>query len=241
MGQGKVAVVSGAAGRIGAAVAGTLATGGYRVIGLCRSAPPDRAEPAVGRYVRCDVTVEEDVERARREVGEETGHVDALVNCVGILGTSPPRPGRSATARTVAVNLTGVMQLCDAFRALLTERGACVVNVSSMLAVRPARGTAAYAASKAGLEAYSRALALDWAPDVRVNVVRPALVSTDIWRKGGMSEEQCAALAASRAASSPLGRAGTVEDVAGAVRYLVSEDASWLTGAVLAVDGGAGV
>jgi NAD(P)-dependent dehydrogenase (short-subunit alcohol dehydrogenase family) len=104
---------------------------------------------------------------------------------------------------------------------------------------RPIAGTAVYAATKAGVEGFSRALAFEVGEDgVRVNVVSPALVRSNIWVTAGMPQDAYDRLLAQRGVEYPLGRAGEPADVAEIVRFLISPQASWITGTVIPVDGG---
>ena len=122
---------------------------------------------------------------------------------------------------------------------LLKRNGGSIVNFSSTIVRSPIAGTSVYAATKAGVEGFSRALAFEVGPDgVRVNVVAPSMVRTNIWIAAGMSAETYERTLAKGGAEYPLGRAGEPEDVAGIVRFLVAPEASWITGTVLPVDGG---
>jgi 3-oxoacyl-[acyl-carrier protein] reductase len=109
-----------------------------------------------------------------------------------------------------------------------------VVNVSSSLADRAIPGMAAYNASKAGLNHLTRCLALEWAPTVRVNAVMPAVVDTPIHTSRGMTSDDVAGLGAMH----PLGRVGQPRDISSMIAYLLSDAASWMTGAIIPVDGG---
>ncbi|WP_298328723.1 SDR family oxidoreductase [Haloactinopolyspora sp.] len=228
-----VAVVTGGSAGIGKAVGNRLRAEGYRVVSLSRQG---------GEY-RADVSDPVAVDAAAAQVLADTGGVDALVTCAGIVGrehladASPEH-----IARQVGVNLMGTMHACRAFSAALTESRGTIVTMSSSIAASPQHGTSAYAAAKGGVEAFTKALALELAPGgVRVNAVRPALVESRIWINAGMDPKKYRALLEQRAAEYPLGRVGQPEDIAAAVAFLVSAEAAWITGIVLPVDGGGGL
>ena len=125
--------------------------------------------------------------------------------------------------------------MCRELGPLLRKgRSPVVVNVSSTLAVRAIPGMAAYNATKAALNQLTHSLALEWAPGVRVNAVMPAVVDTPIHALRGMSPEQVAEMGGLH----PLGRVGEPSDVASMILYLLSDNASWMTGAIIPVDGG---
>lgn len=247
-----VAVVTGASAGIGHAVAVLLAESGYRVIGLSRRpyAPPSgriersqvgSSEPVC--HIRCDVGSAEEVAAVAAQVLALHGEIDVLVNCAGIVAHGTLEETSWDTVNMLLrVNLLGTMHLCREFAAALRSTHGSIVNFSSILASRPMPGTSAYAASKGGVEAYSLALATELAPDgVRVNVVRPALVRSEIWLRSGMAEDAYTELLEQRGTEYPLGRIGEPSDVACAVAYLVSAAASWITGIILPVDGGSGL
>src|SRR5699024_4188486 len=181
-----VVVITGGSSGIGRAVGEHLARDGYRVISLARRHPDSYEGWAAASY-DVDVTDADRLAEVAAQVQHTHGHIDALVTSAGAV----QRGDLLTTAQDdlfaqVEVNLLGTMAACRAFGpALQVSRGA-VVTVSSSIATNPQASAAAYAAAKGGVESFSRALALEWAP-VRVNVVRPSLVDTGIWMSGGMS------------------------------------------------------
>ena len=128
------------------------------------------------------------------------------------------------------------MRQAARFWTILLKAGSApaVVNVSSTLAAKAIPGMAAYNSSKAALNQLTRSLALEWAPEVRVNAVMPAVVDTPIHEARGMSPAQVEAMGRFH----PIGRVGIPADVASMIVYLLSEQASWMTGVVIPVDGG---
>jgi NAD(P)-dependent dehydrogenase (short-subunit alcohol dehydrogenase family) len=167
---------------------------------------------------------------------ERFGHLDVLVNNAG---GSPAVPAADASARfvaqVVALNLLAPMYCSQAANAVMQAGGGgSIVNIGSVSGLRPSPGTAAYGAAKAGLVNLTRTLAVEWAPKVRVNCVVAGMIATEAAEDhyGG------AAGLAAVAATVPLGRMGTPEDVAGACLFLSSPLASYVSGAALEVHGG---
>jgi 3-oxoacyl-[acyl-carrier protein] reductase len=125
---------------------------------------------------------------------------------------------------------------------LLKAARGCVVNFSTAIVRRPLSGTAVYAAAKAGIEGFTRAMALELGPaGVRVNCVAPSLVRSEIWLSAGMPPARYEQMLAERAAEYPLGRVGEPQDIANLVSFIVSERADWITGAVFPIDGGSSI
>ncbi len=167
------------------------------------------------------------------------GALDGLVNAAGVLGNgtafaTPPEEW----SRVMDVNVTGVMQLTGAAAEALKARKGAIVNLSSVAGIRPYANLAAYCVSKAAVEMYTRCAALDFAPfGVRVNAVAPGVVVSELHTVTAAVADYPAFLERGRV-THPIGRVGTAEEVAALVLYLLSEQAGWITGASMSIDGG---
>jgi len=238
--RGKRVIISGASSGIGLATARMLTAGGAEV-GLVARRDDALAEAVatVGSSswgLPCDVSDPDSVYALVEEANSRWGAVDGLVNNAGIA----PMAALDDTTTEVwdevfAVNVRGPFLLCRELGSLLALGSSpAVVNVSSTLAERAIPGMAAYNASKAALNQLTRSLALEWAPRVRVNAVMPAVVDTPIHAARGMNSEDVQQMGSIH----PLGRVGQPDDVATTIAFLLSDASSWMTGAIIPVDGG---
>jgi 3-oxoacyl-[acyl-carrier protein] reductase len=229
--------VTGGSRGIGAAIARELARGGASVVVGYRSGA-DEAEAVAreigGRALQADVA---DAEQAKRAV-EEAGDIDILVNNAGLTrDTLLMRMSDDDWHDVIETNLSSVFYTCRAVaRGMLKRRSGSIVNVASIVGLRGNLGQANYAASKAGIIGFTKSLARELGGrGVRANVVAPGYVETRL------TEVIPDEIQASMLGNTPLGRFGQADDIAGAVRFLSSDEASFITGAVLLVDGGLGM
>ncbi len=241
--EGKTAVVTGGSRGIGRAVCLELAEGGANVV-LCyagneaaaqETAQAVEALGAKALAVRCDVSDAVQVDALVKSAVEAFGRIDILVNNAGITRDNLlMRMSEADFDAVVAANLKGAF-LCmkAASRLMLKQRYGRIVNLSSVVGLRGNAGQVNYAASKAGVIGMTKSLAKELASrGVTVNAVAPGFIETDM--TAALSE---AARSAAQG-SIPMGRLGGPEDVARAVGFLASDDAAYVTGQVLAVDGG---
>ena len=235
--EGKSALVTGASRGIGRAIAAELAQAGASVVVGYRSGAEEAEALAAeigGRALQADVA---DPEQATRLV-EEAGDPDILVNNAGLTRDGLILRMSDEDWRTVLeTNLGGVFHTCRAAaRGMMKKRAGSVVNLTSVVGLHGNPGQTNYAASKAGIVGFTKSLAKEMASrGVRANAVAPGYIQTAL-TEVLPDEVQQAILA-----NTPLGRLGTPEDVAGAVRFLCSDEASFITGEVLLVDGGLGM
>jgi NAD(P)-dependent dehydrogenase (short-subunit alcohol dehydrogenase family) len=245
----RVAIVTGAANGIGWSVAQGLAREGYRVAildldaGLAVARARELGPMAMG--LACDVSGESSVAIAVQAVVAAWGHIDVLVNNAGIADQTGATIAQSADAfdRVLAVHLRGTFLMSKAVarvmlqtaRPLNVERGA-IVNLGSIASTTGLPTRNAYSAAKAGILGMTRSMASEWAREgIRVNAVAPGYVRTDLISE---LESKGAIDAAAIARRTPLGRMAAPAEVAEAIVFLVSRKASYITGAVLPVDGG---
>jgi 3-oxoacyl-[acyl-carrier protein] reductase len=235
--EGKTALVTGASRGIGRAIASELAHAGASVVLGYRSGKDEAESLAVeigGRAVQADVSEADDAKR----LVEEAGDIDILVNNAGLTRDGLLARMSDDDWRTVIeTNLSSVFYTCRAAcRPMMKKRAGAIVNVSSIVGVHGNWGQTNYGASKAGIIGFTKSLARELGSrNVRANVVAPGYVKTQLT---DVLPEQATA---SMLENTPLGRLGDPEDVAGAVRFLCSDEASFITGEVLLVVGGLGM
>ena len=239
--DGKVALVTGGSRGIGAAISRELAKAGARVA-LNYRAGQEVADEIAGEIgglaVQADVSNAEGVQALVERVEGELGDIDALVNNAGVTrDTLIARMTDDDWQTVIDTNLRGTFNTSRAVsRKMLRRRAGSIVNLSSVVGVHGNPGQANYAASKAGIIGLTKALARELGSrGVRVNAIAPGYISTEL--TDVLNEEHRGLILQ----NTPLGRLGEPEDVAGAVRFLCSDEAAFITGEVLLVDGGLGM
>jgi 3-oxoacyl-[acyl-carrier protein] reductase len=234
---GKRALVTGGSKGIGRAIAQELARAGATVVVGYRSGKDEAEQLATeigGEAVQADVSSPEDAKR----LVDEAGDIDVLVNNAGLTRDGLLARMSDDDWRTVLdTNLSSVFYTCRAVtRPMMKKRGGSIVNISSVVGVHGNWGQTNYAASKAGIIGFTKSLARELGSrNIRANVIAPGYVKTQLTNV--LPEQATAAMID----NTPLGRVAEPEEIAGAVRFLASGDASFITGEVLLVDGGLGM
>jgi NAD(P)-dependent dehydrogenase (short-subunit alcohol dehydrogenase family) len=244
--DGKVALVTGAASGIGAACAARFAAEGAMIAGVDLSAPAgpawDRAAKTAGKAIAlaCDVRDENSVERMVAAAAAELGRIDIVVNAAGVAGGGAVHMlAAEEWDRIVDTNLKGTFLVCKhALSRMLEQGGGNVINIASIEGLEGTEGGSAYNASKGGVVLLTKNLAIDYGrKNIRVNCICPGFIDTpmtaSVFSNAGMDEY----LERFREAHQ-LGRVGKPEEIASAALFLASDDASFVSGHALVVDGG---
>ena len=245
--DGKIALVTGASSGIGKATAQSLAREGAAVGLVARRqdalnelASEIQRDGGTALVLAGDVTREEDRERAVSEVTAQFGGLDVLVNAAGIIGfgtienTTP-----EAWQQMFDINVVAVYRLTQLALPHLIPRKGNVVVVSSVNGLRSFPGVLAYCCSKAAVDQLTRCAALELAAKgVRMNNVNPGVVETNLHRAGGLEPEAYRAFLERSKTTHPLGRVGQPQELADLILFLASDQAGWITGATVSVDGG---
>lgn len=248
MNHHRVAIVTGAGGRIGKSIARMLVDEGYAVI--VNDLDPFRCEGTAGALsaggatvmaVTGDVSVREEADHIVEMAFGAWGRIDVLVNCAGIFPNTPVIDMEDDEwDRVYNTNLRGPFMLSRAAaRAMVAGadgRGRQIINISSTAGESARTGAAHYCGSKAALNMLTKVLAIELAPHgIRVNAVAPGIVVDGVYDTSAPPDDPYVAALLS---GIPLGRTGTGDDIANAVRFLVSPEAGWITGEILHVNGG---
>lgn len=248
--NGKTAVITGGATGIGKAVTLALTEQGYSVV-VVYNRSSDSAEALQNEIVqkggRCaifqaDVSYEQQAADLMQFCRSTYGRLDALVNCAGTTSFIPFPDLDAVTAevweKILRVNIQGSFFCCREASKLMKESdGGAIVNIASLAGLRVSGSSLPYGVSKAGLIHLTKCLAVTLAPDIRVNSVSPGIVTGTAWHRDRVSFDR-EAHNAKNGKIIPLGRVAEPEDVANVVLYLLSDEASYLTGVDIPIDGG---
>lgn len=230
----KVALITGGARGIGFGVAEALLQSGYHVVVTGLSDDEVAAVPAREKLLAYQLDVTDD--QAVADVIAKQSRLDALINCAGIILRGGAEYEIASFQKVMDVNLTGTMRMCLAAREKLGASGhGVIINTASMLSYFGGPLTPAYAASKGAIVQLTKSLAVAWADEgIRVNAIAPGWIETDLTR--GARED--AARSQAILARTPMKRWGIPADIGGVVAHLCSDEARFITGAVIPIDGG---
>ena len=244
----KIAVITGASKGIGAGIAKRLAAEGATVV-VNYASSKDGADRLVGNIVQAggkavaigaSVANEDDVTRLFQEVRRAFGRVDVLVNNAGVYAFGPTESLSVAEFnRHFDTNVLGLLLVTKAAVPLFPATGGSIINISSVVSTFAPPEAAIYVGTKGAVDSITKSLAKEFAPrKIRVNGINSGFVITEGTLSGGLAGGQ---FEETTVASMPLGRAGQPEDIAAAVAFFASDDASWITGELLRVAGGSGM
>lgn len=230
----KVALITGGARGIGFGVAEALLQSGYHVVVTGLSYDEVAAVPARDKLLAYQLDVTDD--QAVADVIAKQPRLDALINCAGMILRGGAEYEIASFQKVMDVNLTGTMRMCLAAREKLGASGhGVIINTASMLSFFGGPLTPAYAASKGAIVQLTKSLAVAWADEgIRVNAIAPGWIETDLTR--GARED--AARSQAILARTPMKRWGIPADIGGVVAHLCSDEARFITGAVIPIDGG---
>jgi NAD(P)-dependent dehydrogenase (short-subunit alcohol dehydrogenase family) len=242
----KVAIVTGGGTGLGRDMANRLARDGFAVAILGRRADrlkPKKSERGLHPYV-CDVADREQILSTVKAIRGEFGRIDAVVNNAGVMHCQTwDKLTDEMIHYHLNVNLIGTMNMCLACIPALKRTRGSIINISSSLTDRCAPSYLAYSASKGGVNAWSKTMAMElcqWG--IRVNVINPSLVRSEIVIADGASPEAYEQhLKVLGETYFPMGRSGEPEDVSAIASYLASDESTWMTGQILTIDGGEAV
>jgi NAD(P)-dependent dehydrogenase (short-subunit alcohol dehydrogenase family) len=240
-------IVTGASSGIGRATALKFGRAGASVLVVGRDeAALGEVAAAIERdggraaALTADVTTHDAPERIVSAVVERFGVLTTLVNAAGIIGSGTVESTTDEEWDAMMdINVRAPFRLMRAAAASLADARGSIVNVSSVTGIRAFPGVLAYCVSKAAVDQLTRCAALELAPKgVRVNAVNPGVVVSNLHRRGGMAEEAYAAFLAHSRSTHPLGRPGEATEIADLIFFLASDQAGWITGETISIDGG---
>jgi NAD(P)-dependent dehydrogenase (short-subunit alcohol dehydrogenase family) len=245
--EGKLVVVTGASSGIGKATSEAFAREGAKVALVARrgevlneTVASIASAGGTAMAISADVTREEDRNNVIDSVVSAWGGVDVVVNAAGIIGFGTiENTTLEDWQEMFDINVVSVFRLTQLALPHLIERKGNVVIVSSVTGVRSFPGVLAYCSSKSAVDQFTRCAALELADKgVRINAINPGVVVTNLHRAGGLNEDSYEKFLEHSKTTHPLGRVGNPEEVAALILFLASEDAGWITGSTLPIDGG---
>jgi 3-oxoacyl-[acyl-carrier protein] reductase len=243
--EGKVAVVTGASKGIGAAIAKQFASEGASVVvnyatskeGADRVASEIKKNGGKAVAVQADMAKKSDVGRLFDEAKKAFGRLDVLVNNAGIYEFAPLETiSEENFHKQFDINVLGLIFASQEAAKYFGPEGGSIVNIGSLASTLTSPSSAVYSGTKAAVDAITKVLAKELGPKrIRVNAVNPGMVDTEGWRAAGIGESEWRKVVESQ---TPLGRLGQPQDIAPAVAFFASPEASWITGETLTISGG---
>ena len=245
--DGKTAIITGATQGMGRAIAWLFAEEGANVVvnGRNRERGEQLAESIRNHggnalFVQADVRLQEENQKLVDQTLEQFGRVDIVVSCAGILGLGSITGVSTETWHsTLDTNLNAFFYLMRAAIPEMKSNGGTVVVIGSIAAHKGFPNHAAYCASKGAVQSLVKQAAVDYAPEIRINLIQPGPVDTELYRESAVAFPNPDTILDEVPGSLPMGRTGTPDDIAKTALFLASDDSSWMTGSVLTIDGGA--